>query len=154
MSRVQSKKIPKNEKQELLNEFWSLVVLLKTREEIENFFRDLLSESETIMLARRIRVAKMLLQEKSYEDISKGMQMSHITIANVHKWLQGRNEDYTQIFPRLVKELEAQKKTKAKKIAQQEVGSFQWIKKRYPLHFLLFNLLDEFSEKPAAKRKK
>lgn len=153
MPRVQPKTISREEKRELLNEFWSLVVLLDTREEIENFFKDLLSETESLMLARRIRIARLLLEGKSYEDIRIAMQTSYVTIAGVHRWLQGRNEGYARMLPRLEKELAVQKKAARSQHAQREVGSFEWLKKRYPLHFLLFNLLD-LSERPTTTHKK
>ncbi len=153
MPRVQPKTISKDERRNLLNELWSLVILLETREQIENFFRDLLSETEAIMLARRIRIARFLLEGKSYDDIRNAMHTSHITIAGVHKWLQGRDGGYAQILPRLKKELELQQKAGERELQQRQPLTFGWLKKRYPLHFLLFNLLDS-SEKPATKRKK
>ncbi|MBU1015333.1 helix-turn-helix domain-containing protein [Patescibacteria group bacterium] len=153
MSRVQPKTIPAQERKELLDELWSLVVCLETRDEIENFFRDLLSETESVMLARRVRIARLLLEGKSYEDICELMNASEGTIASVHRWLQGRNEGYATILPRLEKELGTQRKEREKHIKQREAGSFEWLKKRYPLHFLLFNLLD-LSDKPTTKRKK
>ena len=100
MPRVQPKTISKEDKRQLLNEFWDLVELARTRRDIENFFRDLLSETEAVMLARRVRIAKMLLDERTYDDIRKTMNTSYVTIASVHRWLQGRNEGYMAILSR------------------------------------------------------
>lgn len=150
---MQPKTISKNEKNKLLNELWSLVTLLETKEEIENFFRDLLSETEAVMLARRIRIARLLLEGKSYEDIRNIMNASHITIAGIHRWLQGRDQGYALMLPRLKKELELQRKAKEREFRQKQPFTFEWLRRRYPLHFLLFNLLD-LSEKPVTRRKK
>ena len=153
MPRIQPKTIPFSERRELLNELWSLVTLLETKEEIENFFKDLLSETELVMLSRRIRAARMLLEGKSYEDIREAMKMSYATIAGVHNWLQRGSKGYAQILPKLGKELVLQKKARQKQIVQREFGSFEWLKKRYPLHFLLFNLLD-LANTPTSKRRR
>lgn len=142
MPRVQPKTISKSEKYELLNELWSLVALLKTREEIKNFFRDLLSETEEVMLARRIRIARFLLEGKSYENIRESMHTSYVTIAGVHRWLQRGSEGYKNMLPQLEKELEKQRNQQAKTREQRQPFTFAWLKKRYPLHFLLLNLLD------------
>ena len=146
MPRTQPKKIPYDERQKLLNELWSLVSLLKTREEIKNFFRDLLSETEEVMLARRIRIARLLLEGKSYENIRESMHTSYVTIAGVHRWLQRGSEGYKDMLPRLEKELEKQQNLQTKRREQREPFTFEWLKKRYPLHFLLFNLLDRSKE--------
>lgn len=146
MPRVQPKTIPYGERQTLLNELWSLVALLKTKEEIRNFFRDLLSETEELMLARRIRIARFLLEGKSYENIRENMHASDVTIAGVHRWLQRGSEGYKNMLPQLEKELEKQRNQQIKQREQRQPFTFAWLKKRYPLHFLLFNLLDSSVE--------
>jgi len=151
MSRKQPKTLPQKEKNELLNELWSSVTLLDTKDEVENFFRDLLSQTEALMLARRVRIARHLLEGKSYEDIQKNMSTSYSTIASVHRWLQDSNEGYEETLPKLQKELEKKKKHQkkhhqSKKQKYPEPYTFEWLKKKYPLHFLLFNLLDDADE--------
>ncbi len=153
MAKVQPRMRPKRERDDLLDELWSAVTLLETKEEVKNFFRDLLSETEALMFARRIRIARMLLEGRSYEDIREEMQTSHGTIANVHGWLQGENEGYAKALPRLTRELEKKTKREGRRAAQREPFSFEWLKKRYPLHFLIFNLLD-LADRPTTKRKK
>ncbi len=153
MSRTQPKKISGNEKKDLLDELWSMITLLETKKEIENFFCDLLSESESIMIARRIRIARMLLEGKSYDIINNSMNAGYGTIANVHQWLQGKNEGYLLVLPRLKKELLKKMKKREKQMEQKQSFSFEWIKKRYPLHFILYNILDK-SDDLTTKRKK
>lgn len=156
MPRVNPSTISAKEKKELLSEFWGLVYLLENQEEIENFFRDLLSESEVVMLARRIRIAKLLLEGKSYEEIREIMKTSHVTINNVQRWLQINDNSYKKAAPILEKELTRQRKFAAKKIEEKTPFTFEWLKKRYPLHFLIFNLIDAFEapKKPKSTRKR
>ena len=142
MSRKQPKNLTRKEREELLDELWSMVILLNTKEEVKNFFKDLLSETESVMLARRIRVARLLLEGKSYDEIQEVMKSGPGLIANVHRWLQGDNRGYITLVPRLEKELKKADNREKKREKLKDPFSLERLKKRYPLHFLLLNLLD------------
>ena len=153
MPRVQPRNLSPDEKQDLLDEFWNTVLLLETKEEIENFFRDLLSETEAVMISRRVRIARLLLEGRSYDDIQDLLHTSPTTIADVHDWLQKDDDVCVAILQKLQKELARKRKLRSKESAQREYGSFEWLKKRYPMHFLLFNLLD-LRDRPQTRRGK
>ena len=142
MPRVQPKSLSREELSEFFEEFWIMVASLETKDEVRNFFRDLLSETEALMLARRIRIAKLLLKGTSYEDITEAIHASEGTIAQVHRWLQSGSGGYRVGLPRLEQILKQRIKAKEKKREQMIPYSFAWLKRRYPLHFLLFNLFD------------
>lgn len=46
-----------------LHNFWNLITLLENKDQVKNFFRDLLSHTEMKMFAKRIQIAKMLLKD-------------------------------------------------------------------------------------------
>lgn len=141
MARKQPKSIPYNERKQMLSTLWTMIALLETRDDVENFFRDLLSETEAIMLARRIMIATHLLEGASYDDICTDLKASPVTVASVHRWLQ-QGRGYQNLLPKLQKEQERQEKVLEKKFASREQSPFEWMKRKYPLHFLLFNLID------------
>lgn len=143
MSRVQPKSLPNKDRKELLDGLWFMIASLKTEEEVKNFFQDLLSETEAVMLARRIKIAKLLMQGMSYGRISDSIHASDGTIASVHRWLQSGFGGYQNALPRLEDMLKKKVQTKEKHREQKMPYSFEWLKKRYPLHFLLFNLFDQ-----------
>ncbi len=147
MPRVQPKTLLPKDRTELLNEFWFMIASLQTQEEVKNFFKDLLSETEAIMLARRIRIARFLLKGISYQSIKETLKTSDTTIARVHRWLQSGFEGYTKALPRLEQELTRQQAVRRRKVEELVPYSFAWLKRRYPLHFLLFNLFDRATEK-------
>lgn len=147
MPRIHPKTISFEEKKKLLNELWSMVALLENRDQVENFFKDLLSESEAIMLARRIRIARFLLDGRRYDDIKRNMNAGDGTIASVHQWLHGGNGGYKNVIPKLEKELERRMRSTQKSTNDYMPYTFAWLKKKYPLHFLLFNLIDHYSSK-------
>ena len=59
------------EKKKFLGEFYSMISLLRGRDEVKKFFKDLLTLSEVVMISRRIQIAKMLLDGFDYEEIRK-----------------------------------------------------------------------------------
>ncbi|MDO8594898.1 MAG: YerC/YecD family TrpR-related protein [bacterium] len=104
MPRSKPQRVPFKERQKLLSEFWKAVFLMETVEETRSFFKDLLSETEEVMLARRLKIAKLLLAGKSYETIGKTMHTGASTIASVHAWLDGGFGGYVKAIHKLEQE--------------------------------------------------
>jgi len=138
----------------LLHEFWTTIALLETVEEIRNFLKDLLSETEAVMLARRLKIAQLIYQGKSYDQIQKLMKASPGTIASVHSWLDGGFGGYLKGIQKLRQELGRQEALSEKKIRAQDPLSWEGIKKKYPMHFMLFNAVDEVKYRPPKKLEK
>ena len=87
MPRVQPRQLEEKQRVEFLDILWTSIAMLKSRNEVKAFFKDLLSESEAIMLARRIKIAQRLLQGVEYDDIQDELHVGRSTIAGVHQWL-------------------------------------------------------------------
>lgn len=140
MSRVNPRALDSNSKMKYLDLLWTSIAQLETREETKQFFKDLLSESEAIMLARRIEIAKRLIEGESYGKIVGDLKVGTDTIGRVQQWLTSGFGGYEKAVNGFKKELNQRfgKKSKAK---TEPPYSFGWIKQKYPLHFLLFNLL-------------
>ena len=74
------------------------ILQLESLKEVQNFFRDLLSEQEIVEFSKRWKVARMLADNIPYTEIEKETGMSSTTIARISKWLQkGMNGYNTQI---------------------------------------------------------
>ena len=105
MSRKKPSKINAKERYRILDEFWTMVALLETKNEVKSFFKDLLSATESVMLARRIQIARLLLSGIGYDEIQKRIGAAPNTIASVHRWLQGGFGGYVSALPKLEKEI-------------------------------------------------
>lgn len=140
MSKVNPKALDSNSKMKYLDLLWTSIAQLETREETKQFFKDLLSESEAIMLARRIEVAKRLLEGESYDNIAADLKAGKDTIGRVQRWLISGFGGYEKAVNGFKKEAN-RRFSKSKVADKKEPYSFGWIKQKYPLHFLLFNLL-------------
>lgn len=74
---------------------------LKNENEAWKFLRDLLTEAEIKEFANRWKVAQMLDQKISYEEIEKETGMSSTTIARVNKWLTKGKGGYKLMLKRM-----------------------------------------------------
>lgn len=140
MSRVNPRAVDSKDKMKYLDLLWTSIAQLETRDETKQFFKDLLSESEAIMLARRIEVAKRLLDGESYEKIVADLHVGMETVSKVQRWLVSGFGGYEKAVNGFKKETE-RRFGKSKVMDKKTPYSFSWIKQKYPLQFLLFNLL-------------
>ena len=142
--KIRPRKIESKERMKYLDALYTAIESLKSREEVKSFLRDLLTESERIMIGRRIIIAQRLLQDQSYDQIMKEMRVGPDTIMRVHRWLEDDNWGYEKVIKNLEKVFESRFKSKDKEYY--DPLSFKGLKRRYPLHFLLFNLFDKLND--------
>lgn len=146
MAKVNPRNLDSNSKMKYLDLLWTSIAQLETREEVKRFFKDLLSEGEAIMLARRIEIAKRLLEGESYAQISSEMRVGADTIAKVQNWLISGFGGYEKAVNDFKKELN-NRFNKTSKAKNYKPYGFDWLKQKYPLHFLLFNLISKNKNK-------
>lgn len=142
MPRVNLKIMDTKSKMRYLDLLWTSIAQLETREETKRFFKDLLSESEAIMLARRIEIAKRLLEGEPFDNIIRELKVGKDTIGRVQRWLISGFGGYEKAVNGFKKETDRRFKKPSKAFKNKPYG-FNWIKQKYPLHFLLFNLLSD-----------
>jgi len=123
-------KISISERQKLLEEFCEALSVLKNPREIMNFLTDLLTKQEIIMVAKRIKIVKLLIEGKDYRDIEGALKVSHGTIAKVNYWLLESGEGFRAVAERT-------KKEKPKPPTSWDYAMQDWrrFRRRYPLAF-------------------
>ncbi len=92
MAKVLPHNLSKKTKKELLKDFYDFVATFN-REEAEDFFRNFLTSSEKIILARRLRIAKMFLQGHTQADIRRKLRVGISTVQFVQNWIQDELEE-------------------------------------------------------------
>lgn len=86
MSKISPAKMSKRDMDKMLNLLYNKLSKLKTRKEIADFIADILMDSEKIMILRRLQIAKLLLEEKTYNEIRKKLKVGFDNIKTVrHK---------------------------------------------------------------------
>lgn len=131
--KIRPQQLSKKQKMEVLDALYTAAASLKGREAMKLFLRDLLTESERIMLGRRIIIARKLLSGETFETINEALGAGKDTVWRVERWLQDQFPGYEQALRGLEKEME--KRDEKRLYATSAL--FRW-KKKYPLHFLFF----------------
>lgn len=131
-------KLAKKEQQELLVEFCEALASLKNAQEAAKFLTDLLSPQEVEMLAKRLKIAELLLKGWEYQLIREELKVGFSTIARVNIWLQMAGEGFKMVL--------ARKKKKPQGPTEEDIyNQFSWynFKRRYSQYFWPSLLLDE-----------
>lgn len=149
MSYFKLNKLPKEKRVRMIGEFYDVIASLKNREEVKEFFKDLLTPNELGNLMSRIETALLLSLGFSYDDICKFLGIGKDKILNVSKKLE-RGKGFKIVIQRLI---EKRKKKKIKEIKnmlrlarRSKPFNIEHLKKKYPLYFLIPNLIDELSD--------
>ncbi len=96
-------KLSKNDHEDLLRDLVNAFSSLKSPTEAALFVQDLLTEREVTNLSKRLRIAKLFLEGKTYEEIQKDLHTSHGTVAKIGAWLAEKGEGFRLIIQRLPK---------------------------------------------------
>lgn len=137
MAKMEMRKIAEKELQSAMAELWKSFSLMAKQGNSQIFLQHLLTESEKVMLARRILVAKALLKGMSHRSIAEKLHVGLHTVKSVDRWL-AEYKEYRQVIPSLCKnQLTGSRDRSSFNVPH----TFRWIRKKYPLHFLILNLL-------------
>jgi|SRR3989338_1393524 len=135
--KVRARELPEKQRIEVLDALYTAAAGVRGRQAMKLFLRDLLTESERIMLGRRIIVARRLLAGDRYDDIEADLRVGRDTIGKIQKWLDDQLPGYEGAIAEMEKEFGARQKRFEDKRLYATSTLYQ-LKKKYPLHFLLF----------------
>lgn len=99
------------------------------------FLQDLLTKSEMKILGKRLRIAKLLLEGMTYEQIARNLYTSEATVAKIGAWLAERGDGFRKIIEKLPKQKQITHWT--------ERSDWDKFKRRYSLYFWPELLLEE-----------
>lgn len=129
-----------------INNFWSLVTLLENKDQVRGFLKDLLTHTEMKMFAKRIQIAKMLLEGYDYQNIRSHVKVSDPTIAKISNLLSISGEGLRTAINYLQK-IEAD-------IEKEKMRITPNLKKQYGIYFLPEKLIDATNKKLKSQNKK
>ena len=81
--------------------FFKALLKLRNTSECKRFLRDILSVSEIKTFAMRWKVANMLNEGSTYQEIEKKTGMSSTTIARINRWLEYGEGGYKLLIKRM-----------------------------------------------------
>lgn len=113
MSKHDFRKVSSAERKQMLDH---LITLLMTaahsRKDMQQFLQRLLTPSEMVMLGRRLQIAALLTEGRSYDHIKEELNVGVTTIRAVARWLEYAVGNYQEIAR------EQQREEKMKKARQ------------------------------------
>ena len=88
-------------KTDAVDHLFDAILTLKSPEECYKFFEDVCTINELLSLSQRFEVAKMLMDKRTYLDISEKTGASTATISRVNRSLNYGNDGYEMVFSRM-----------------------------------------------------
>lgn len=83
--------------EEMIYELFDLFISLKSREDCKILFEDLCTNKEIEQMAQRLRAAKLLINNKTYNEVIKETDISSATLSRVSRCVQYGN-GYTKFL--------------------------------------------------------
>lgn len=131
MPRYQPYSNPRINDRELRRAFYLAVAGLTSVDEVANFLKDLLSVSEVTMLSRRLRVAALLIEEKTYDQIADELQAGKSMVAQVQRWLDHGHNGYRTALTRLAKAVAFREAQRVRRERERHPGTLAHLQRRY-----------------------
>jgi len=97
-------KLSREEQLDLIFDLINAISLVKDPSETAALLEDLLTSTEIKNLAKRLRIAKLLLAGKTHEEIVDFLHCSYATTVKVNMWLNQRGEGFKKIIAKLPKQ--------------------------------------------------
>ena len=98
MPKVSLNKLDKYVEREILKQFWYSLSKINEPISAYEFFSDILTDSEEIMLAKRLACAILLIRNKSATEIRESLHLSYSTIGTVAGWVKNAKPKTKQIL--------------------------------------------------------
>lgn len=138
-------KLSQQERDEVISDLIYAFVNCKTVGEVSLFLQDILTRSELQLLSRRLRIAKLLLEGKTYDYIVGSLHVSHTTLAKVALWLADKGDGFRNIIKTLPKKEE---------IKDPLSSDFRYFKRRHGMYFWPEIVLEEIVNNANKRQKK
>ena len=89
--------------QEMVKELYQAFLKIETIEECENFLNDLMTNKEIEAMSQRLMAAKLLLEDKTYNEVIKETDISSATLSRVSRCIQYGSGGYKSIIQKEIK---------------------------------------------------
>jgi TrpR-related protein YerC/YecD len=105
MPKISKNKLDKAAHEFISNNLIDTLTELDDKKEIASFMDSLFTQTERLMLAKRLAIAALLERGLSYTKISKLLKVSSVTIGFVRNSIMKNNNPYTSLVKRIASKL-------------------------------------------------
>ncbi|MCA9354926.1 helix-turn-helix domain-containing protein [Candidatus Kaiserbacteria bacterium] len=142
------KHVKPSERKRVINALYKTARSMPQKDPVVTFISSVLTESEQVLIGRRLLIAQMILAGKKQTEIAYELDVSPNTFSRTKKWLSGQIPEYDKAL----KEYRAEQnrlKGDSKLIHSNFATPFSFtaLRKKYPAHFLLFALIYQVNKK-------
>lgn len=102
MTKISRYPVRKEVGERMFEVFWKTIADLKTPSAVEEFFKELLTPTERIMLAKRLAIAILLMKKYSYEVIIDILKVSPATIGAISLWLKKEGKAFGKVTEKIL----------------------------------------------------
>lgn len=85
---ISKKRLDKDIELEMFRQFWNSLSRISDPELASQFFSDLLTDTEKIMLAKRFTASILLIRGRSATDIKNTIHITYSTVGSVASWVK------------------------------------------------------------------
>lgn len=143
--KIKTKNIRNDIRLKCLDALYTALDFAKENRGVKSFISDVLTESEKIMIGRRILIARELLIGRSYRDIVMEMGVGLDTVYKVRKWLGGRHKGIERFVENIRRSVKNVSKNRSGFLDYYPTSGLAEIKRRYKGYYWLSNFLDEIN---------
>lgn len=104
MPHVSKNKLDQKTLYQISERLFSAIRHLKHEREVSQFFNDLLTKTERIMLAKRLAIVVMLEANYPFKVISRALKVSEATVSNMRDRFDRGGDGYRLVLERFKKE--------------------------------------------------
>ena len=94
-------KLNESDQADLIFDLLNAFAVLKGFSEATEFMIDLFTRDEVRYLSKRLGIAKMLINGKTYKEIQESLRVGQSTISKVAVWLDERGDGFRKVLKRL-----------------------------------------------------
>lgn len=137
--------VSRKERNEIIYDLIYSIANCRNVNEAAMFVEDLLTESELEFISRRLRIASLLINGKTYQEIKDNLHVSESTISKIAVWLSAKGDGFRKVVKSLPQ--------KSKPRDPMEHSSWASFKRKYPAYFLPEIIIEEIVSMANKKQK-
>lgn len=132
MTKVSKKPIDPETFSHYVNNLWSAFILMDSKEDVRLLFKDLFTHTEYKMFAKRLEIARRLLEGYTYKSIQKDLNVTSNPVTRMNNVLNERGEGLRKVHIKL-SEMEEGRRKKQKEYSDNLSNPFRLKAKRKTL---------------------
>lgn len=134
--------LSEKENKEALGRLFTAASAIKNKKQMKQFLGEILTHSEQLMLGRRVWIAQLLLTGHTHDEVCAKLKAGPSTVRRVSKWLDAKLPGYAEAVA-----TQTRKPRNTKHYERVPATSFTALRRRYPMHFLFFNIAEALIDK-------